>query len=315
MPNRDDWISQCAPALTARIRRDAVWVDRCGAFEAASRQTGISRGEATHTVMELLGGADEYFAMPTDDSAETTEAKDFVIKAGNWLSTHWGSGAKSDRSAVAERLAVLAATPSRVLSGVSGRIALERLGAVLGPAPGGESDAEELLKVIKQAVGWKGRSSKGAVALQRLVTADDVSDGMWSEIRAKLLEEADEQRGKACAPRGENRLGGRHAVRRRADYRHAVSDGEGSYLGIRGHARPRAAARFGSPYVDQTCRKLAPEIRGGRAKDRRSARRGAGLAGSVLRRTVGRRRSGSRLPDSPPGDRRLGGRGSFVVAG
>ncbi len=202
MPNRDDWISQCAPALTARIRRDAVWVDRCGAFEAASRQTGISRGEATHTVMELLGGADEYFAMPTDDSAETTEAKDFVIKAGNWLSTHWGSGAKSDRSAVAERLAVLAATPSRVLSGVSGRIALERLGAVLGPAPGGESDAEELLKVIKQAVGWKGRSSKGAVALQRLVTADDVSDGMWSEIRAKLLEEADEQRGKACA-RGE----------------------------------------------------------------------------------------------------------------
>jgi IS605 OrfB family transposase len=188
--------------LTARIRRDAVWVDRFGAFEAASRQTGLSRGEATRTVLELLGGADEYFAMPTDDSAETTQAKDFVIKAGNWLSTHWGSGAKSDRSGVADRLAVLAAVPSRALSGASGRIALERLGAVLGVAPGGESDAEELLKAIKQAVGWKGRSSKGVVALQRIVAADDVSEGLWSEIRAKLLEEADEQRRKASV-RGE----------------------------------------------------------------------------------------------------------------
>jgi hypothetical protein len=67
LPDRGDWVSRCAPALTARIRPDAVWVDRFSAFEAASRRTGITRGEATRTLLDLLGGADEYFAMPAYD--------------------------------------------------------------------------------------------------------------------------------------------------------------------------------------------------------------------------------------------------------
>ena len=33
----ESWLSHCEPALTARIRRDAVWVDRFSAFEAVAR--------------------------------------------------------------------------------------------------------------------------------------------------------------------------------------------------------------------------------------------------------------------------------------
>ena len=46
-------------------------------------------------------------------------------------------------------------------------------------------------------VGWKGRSSKGVVALQRLVEAGTVTEELWNEIRTKLREEAADQQGKA----------------------------------------------------------------------------------------------------------------------
>jgi len=196
----ESWVSECSPALTASIRADAVWVDRSGLFEALASISGVTRGEAPGVLLDLLGGADDYFAMPTDESAAVSEAKDFVVKAGNWLSTHWGSGVKSDRATIASRLESLASQSASTLAGLSGRAALGRLGTALGLERADELDAGEVLKRLKQAVGWKGRSSKGAVALQRLVGAEAVTDGLWGEIQAKLREEGAAQRGRGSVP-------------------------------------------------------------------------------------------------------------------
>jgi hypothetical protein len=100
---------------------------------------------------------------------------------------------------IADRLALLTTVSSSTLAGLSGLAALQELGVMLGVQPG-EYDREGLLKAIKQAVGWKGRSSKGVVALQRLANAGDVSEELWNTVRAKLVEEVEEQRGKAREP-------------------------------------------------------------------------------------------------------------------
>lgn len=197
VPAPADWVAQSLPALSARIRRDAGWVDRFARFRALAERTGITPSGTAGVVLDLLGGEEEYFAMPADDSRASKEAKDFVIKAGNWLSANWGSGAKSDPGGIAGRLETLAAVPSSAIAGASGRVALARLCQVVASDPGDDADVQELLTGVKKAVGWKGRSSKGAVALERLAGADVVTEDLWAEVRRKLSEEAAAQQSKA----------------------------------------------------------------------------------------------------------------------
>ncbi|MGI8980463.1 MAG: type V CRISPR-associated protein Cas12b [Pirellulaceae bacterium] len=197
---QEEWIAACQPALTARIRSDAGWVNRHKAFETLNKKcAGLTVGWATATLFGLLGGEETYFSLPDEEAAKKAEAKDFVIKAGNWLSTNWGSGKKSDAAGIANILERMASIEAATLLGKSGGAATLSLAADIDCTVDTETTAEEALKAVKQAVGWKGRPSKGAMALQRLMDAPLVTADLWNVVSTKFREEAVAQGRKKAA--------------------------------------------------------------------------------------------------------------------
>lgn len=197
--NAAEWIADCEPALTAHIRNDAVWVDRSAAFSEFAKQcqNEPTAEWASDTLLDLLGGVDDYFTIPEGDAPPATESKDFVIKAGNWLSKNWGAGEKSDSGAIAKMLAKLAQVPAANIVDTTGVAGLAALLKAVGVDAGSEPDGQKRFKLLKQAVGWKGRPSKGAMALEKLLAPQMVTANVWQQIQSKLREEADEQKTKA----------------------------------------------------------------------------------------------------------------------
>jgi|GEM_PF-677613 len=198
------WREACLPTLTARIRDDAVWVDRSACFERATKRYGKDYAEQWNvdSFFFLLGGVTEYFQMPDDEAAAAADSKDFVQKAGNWLSANWGAGAKSDSGSIATLLETLAAVKNSQVVGKSSQAAFCALLNTVDADPSGKSDSPGLFKQLKQAVGWKGRPSKGAMALEKLLDADTVAEDLWKGVQAKLEEEAKDQRGKGSRSAG-----------------------------------------------------------------------------------------------------------------
>lgn len=104
----ESWLVDCRASLSARIRDDAVWINRSAAFDDAARRVGgdLTREEVWDLFVPFFGGPDAYFggiSAPDDDGeAETSEekAKDLCQKARGWLSNRFGSGTGSDFSAV-----------------------------------------------------------------------------------------------------------------------------------------------------------------------------------------------------------------------
>lgn len=197
--NQVDWINDCEPALLARIRDDAVWVDRSAAFTrfASKWKSSPTPEWAADTLLDLLGGIDGYFAIPEVDAPPATEGKDFVIKAGNWLSRNWGAGEKSDSGTIGRTLAKLAQVENQKIVGAKGMTAISVLLESVGVDADSVSDPEKQLKRLKQAVGWKGRPSKGAMALEKLLNAPKVTSEIWESVQIKLREESDEQKNKS----------------------------------------------------------------------------------------------------------------------
>lgn len=232
--NAQEWVDACEPALTARIRDDAVWVDRSAAFAALQgRFPGLTAQWAADTLFSFLGNSDDYFALPDSEAAAATEAKDFVQKAGGWLSRNWGSGEKSDSSAIHECLVKLSSIGDAQIVGRSGRDALAALLEGLGTEPQPESDTTKLFKQLKQVIGWRGRPSKGAMALEKIRDADTVSADLWQRTVAKLQEEATALTSKSTANdrpawmqdwRGEmeTRLGFPYRIKRDLIWEHGV---------------------------------------------------------------------------------------------
>lgn len=193
--NTDEWENACKPALTARIRDDAVWIDRYARFkELAAKFNGELTVEwATVTFLEVIGGEQEFFAMPDMKGEAQAEAKDFVIKAGNWLSANWGSGVKSDASSIGTALTKLAPVPNEEIVGRTPLAAMKALIQSLGGEAQDSDPLTKLEKSLKQLIGWKGRPSKGAMALAKLVAAEKVTPDLWDQVRNKFKDEAEEQ--------------------------------------------------------------------------------------------------------------------------
>jgi len=185
------WEVACKPAITARIREDAWWIDRSECFVALQGSTpGLTPEWAQNTVFELLGDCETYFELPNPESAAASDAKDFVQKAGGWLSRNWGSGEKCDSTAIVHRLRRLAEiNDAEIVGRTGGEVKLAMIAALGSPAHS-VRNPEALFKEIKRIIGWKGAPSMGAKALQRLVGATRVESEVWALAKEKLLAEA-----------------------------------------------------------------------------------------------------------------------------
>ncbi|MCA9049717.1 MAG: type V CRISPR-associated protein Cas12b, partial [Planctomycetaceae bacterium] len=193
----ESWMNSCRESLSAQIRDDAYWVDRTAAFnELVLRCDGKLTTEwSSRTFFDLIGGSDEYFKL--NEEGADADGKDFVIKAGNWLSANWGAGDKSDPAAIAEALSRLSEAAAELSTGTTALDAMTALAAALDPTDDKPEDTAAAFKAIKKSVGWKGRPSKGAMALQRLMDSRTIDTALIDTVAAKLSEEAKDQQTKA----------------------------------------------------------------------------------------------------------------------
>lgn len=99
-----EWKNDCSASLSAAIRDDAVWINRSKAFDEAVKSVGCSltREEAWDMLERFCGSRDAYLAPAKgseDESSDTEQeekAKDLVQKAGQWLSSRFGTGKGAD---------------------------------------------------------------------------------------------------------------------------------------------------------------------------------------------------------------------------
>ncbi|NPV60719.1 MAG: type V CRISPR-associated protein Cas12b [Actinobacteria bacterium] len=105
-----EWVEDCSASLCAAIRKDAVWVNRNEAFKDACNKFGreISQDEIWDLLGCFFGSRDDYFKPLHnfgEDSSETPASekeRDLVQKAGQWLSSRFGTGKGADFSKIGQ---------------------------------------------------------------------------------------------------------------------------------------------------------------------------------------------------------------------
>jgi len=194
----ESWISDCADSLSARIRDDAVWVNRSAAFDTKTKELrGLTHKYATETILSFFGPADDYFSLPdadADDGATLAAGDDdskFKQKARQWISTNFGTGEKSDTGQIIESLRKLAKAE---LDRFARRPKAELIEAMSRKVHGPTPDFDGL----RAGIGWStGRPSKGRLAVEKLPDRPTKTD--IEALQQKFAEEADDKESKSGA--------------------------------------------------------------------------------------------------------------------
>lgn len=177
----NEWHRDCDGTLQAAIRDDAVWVDRWQCYNDMPDDLRPPVADARAHLFDMMGKA-AYFA---SEAAGDAEAKDFGPAAGNWISTYWGEGTKSDRASIAERLQAIAGIDA------TGKIGSEAIDMMLAAVGG---DTTTGFVGLCKAIGWrKGRHSKGRLAIERVAALPVVTAEEQKRFVEKVKDEADEK--------------------------------------------------------------------------------------------------------------------------
>jgi hypothetical protein len=152
----ESWKQHCEPSISAKIRDDAVWVNRSEIFDHAQKQVGpsLTRDEVWDLLEPFFGSRESYLtpitaADDSDDAAgEEDKAKDLVQKAGQWLSSRFGTGGGADFSRMSKVYNAMVAWAARASSFASGENALHSLAESLVEFSPKANDGEGILKLI-----------------------------------------------------------------------------------------------------------------------------------------------------------------------
>lgn len=159
------WLSDCGPSLEARIREDAVWINRSAYFDKAVERVGntLTREVVWDFLEPFFGTREAYFAglrNSSEEEGESTrdeeEAKDLVQKAGQWLSSRFGTGKGADFSGMAAAYDKMKTWAEAAKPFKTGSDALKSLSNALSLA---DADADAILKQIS-GPGYKSASRK-----------------------------------------------------------------------------------------------------------------------------------------------------------
>jgi len=203
----DAWVRDCQGSLQARIRADAVWVNRSVAFDSLSKSwKELSRTSARSVLEGFFGPSVAWVTLPSrspeDDDEHTSGAsppsggggdgETFALIARSFLTTNFGTGRKNDKGGISEALVKVANLLVKVPPGFAGPALLAHLSAEFGIE--GEDD-EVRRKKLWAAIGWNtGRPSKGQLALNKAgIQARLLSQDIELLIQ-KLNEEAADKR-------------------------------------------------------------------------------------------------------------------------
>lgn len=179
-----EWKNDCSASLSAAIRDDAVWVNRSKAFAEAVKSVGCSltREEAWDMLARFFGSRDAYLAPAKgseDESSETEQedkAKDLVQKAGQWLSSRFGTGKGADFCRMADVYGKIAAWADNAQAGTTGNAAINNLAAALNVSTFASTDLQGVLGLIS-GPGYKSatRNLLNQLAAKATVTQQDLA--------------------------------------------------------------------------------------------------------------------------------------------
>ncbi|TWT44960.1 hypothetical protein RAS1_13800 [Phycisphaerae bacterium RAS1] len=149
----ESWIADCGDSLSSRIRDDAAWINRSAAFDAAKAEVGpsLTRDEVWDVLEPFFASRESYFAqieLADDDSGAEEKAKDLVQKAGQWLSSRFGTGTGADFESMAKVYSAMAKWAAGAPSFRSGVDALRELGESLSRFKPGSTDTDGILALI-----------------------------------------------------------------------------------------------------------------------------------------------------------------------
>lgn len=208
-----DWVRDCGDSLKARIRENAVWVNRSRAFDGAVQRVGpsLTRTEIWDVFERFFGDADSYLgtadapvteeetsdskaqeAGEPEDSSNSEgrsnsedKAKVLIQKAGGWLSNRYKEEGGADFASIAVVYKTLADATSRASVGIAGREFIDILASAVGQ-PGGGIDS------VVAAVGYGGSKKKGAffTAIEELRMAAQCDATQLNTLRTTMLERA-----------------------------------------------------------------------------------------------------------------------------
>jgi len=178
----DQWKNDCSASLSAAIRDDAVWVNRSKAFDEAVKSIGssLTREEAWDMLERFFGSRDAYLAPAKgseDESSETEQedkAKDLVQKAGQWLSSRFGTGKGADFCRMANVYGKIAAWADNAQADTTGNDAINNLAAALNEYSPEPNDLKGVLGLIS-GPGYKSatRNLLNQLAAKATVTQQD----------------------------------------------------------------------------------------------------------------------------------------------
>lgn len=203
----ESWVADCKPSLTARIRGDAVWVNRSEAFDSlATKWKDLSRANTAQVLADFFGDLIEWITLPTraessDDEEGSTsvapssrggdDAQEFRTIARSFLSINFGSGAKSDRASTSEALRKAAEIIGAMQPGSGGPTLWRTLCKGFSLDAIGDDDA--CRAAVFDRVGWQGRPSSGRVALETNAAKIVLNRADLDGLSEKLLAEAEKK--------------------------------------------------------------------------------------------------------------------------
>lgn len=200
------WVADCEASLKARIRDDAVWVNRSAAFDAlAHKWNGLTRTSGQQILTEFFGSLSDWISLPAraEESEETEQSglvrggdgtdqsEPFKLKARNFVVTTFGTGPKSDKASVSEALSRCADEVERAMTGMSGARLLSRLCESFDLVA---TDDQLRLDALRKRIGWKtGRKSSGRLALEAAFTKPALGREELDLYAKKLRDEGSEK--------------------------------------------------------------------------------------------------------------------------
>ncbi len=190
----DEWKRDCGPSLSANIRSDAVWVNRSLAFDDAVQNVGnsLTRDEVWDMLEGFLGNSSTYLAPKKSSDEEVSDedsdskAKDLVQKAGQWLSSRFGTGKGADFKRLAEVYQKIAEWAETTTPNMTGSAAIESLAATLREFSPPSNDLQSVLKLIS-GPGYKS-------ATRNLLNQINRKPSIDQEDLTKLKKTAEENR-------------------------------------------------------------------------------------------------------------------------
>lgn len=176
------WEAACKDSLEARIRDDAVWVNRSKAFDEAVKSiesTGksLTRDEVWDMLENFFGSREAYFA-PAEESPDTRQeekAKDLGQKAGQWLSSRFGSGKGADFSRMFHVYEKISDWAGKTTAGITGADAMAELANALHEFSPASNDLGGVLGLIS-GPGYKSytRNLCAQIAAKPSITQEDL---------------------------------------------------------------------------------------------------------------------------------------------